>query len=245
MLLSDPIDDLLFAEPLRFHRRGLALQIGEIAFQLNHPSFRASIALAFERLLFDLVVHDPALHLIDLGRHAVDLHLDLGRGFVDEIDRFVREEPLGHVAIAQRGRGDQRGIKDADAVVNLVPLLQSAQDGDCVRDSGLRDMTGWNRRSSAASFSIRFRYSSSVVAPMQRSSPRASAGFNRFAASIDPSAAPAPTIVWSSSMKRMIWPCGAFDFFEHRLQPVLELAAILRASNERAHIERNDSFPFE
>src|SRR5690606_4240645 len=57
-----------------------------------------------------------------------------------------------------------------------------------------------------ASFSTYLRYSSSVVAPMQCSSPRASAGFSMLPASIEPSALPAPTMVCSSSMKRMIWP---------------------------------------
>ena len=66
--------------------------------------------------------------------------------------------------------------------------------------------TGWKRRSSAASFSMCLRYSSSVVAPTQRSSPRASIGLSMFAASTAPSAAPAPTIVCSSSMKRMSLP---------------------------------------
>ena len=60
--------------------------------------------------------------------------------------------------------------------------------------------TGWKRRASAASFSMCLRYSSSVVAPMARSSPRASIGFSRLAASTAPSAAPAPTMVCSSSM---------------------------------------------
>src|SRR5258708_3534242 len=50
------------------------------------------------------------------------------------------------------------------------------------------------------------RYSSRVVAPTARSSPRASIGFSMFAASTAPSAAPAPTIVCSSSMKRINWP---------------------------------------
>ena len=45
--------------------------------------------------------------------------------------------------------------------------------------------TGWNRRSSAASFSMCLRYSSSVVAPMVCSSPRASIGFSMLDASID------------------------------------------------------------
>jgi hypothetical protein len=63
------------------------------------------------------------------------------------------------------------------------------------------------------------RYSSSVVATA-RSSPRASIGFSRLPAETAPSAAPAPTIVWSSSMKRMIWPSLAV-ISENGLEPLL------------------------
>ena len=66
--------------------------------------------------------------------------------------------------------------------------------------------TGWNRRSRAASFSIYWRYSSRVVAPIQWSSPLASMGFKRLPASILPSVLPAPTMVCSSSMNRIICP---------------------------------------
>jgi hypothetical protein len=66
--------------------------------------------------------------------------------------------------------------------------------------------TFWKRRSSAASFSTYLRYSSSVVAPMQCSSPRARAGLSMLPASIAPSALPAPTMVCSSSMNRMTLP---------------------------------------
>ena len=55
--------------------------------------------------------------------------------------------------------------------------------------------TGWKRRSKAGSFSICCLYSSIVVAPIHCNSPRARAGFNMFAASNAPSAAPAPTNV--------------------------------------------------
>ena len=98
--------------------------------------------------------------------------------------------------------------------------------------------TGWKRRASAASFSTCLRYSSSVVAPTQCSSPRASAGFSRLEASIAPSALPAPTSVCISSMNRMIWPCAASISRQHGFQPLLELAAIFRAGDQRAHVER-------
>jgi hypothetical protein len=52
----------------------------------------------------------------------------------------------------------------------------------------------WNRRSSERSFSMYFRYSAGVVAPMQRISPRESAGLRMFAASSEPSADPAPAV---------------------------------------------------
>ena len=74
-------------------------------------------------------------------------------------------------------------------------------------------ITGWKRRSSAASFSMYLRYSSSVVAPTQCSSPRASMGFSMLPASVEPSVLPAPTIVWISSMKRMMRPFAALISF--------------------------------
>ena len=72
--------------------------------------------------------------------------------------------------------------------------------------SGSSTITVWNRRSSALSFSKYFWYSSNVVAPMLRSSPRAKAGFKMLAASMAPSPLPAPTSVWISSIKRMMLP---------------------------------------
>ncbi len=65
-------------------------------------------------------------------------------------------------------------------------------------------MMVWNLRSSAPSFSMCLRYSTKVVAPMHCSSPRASAGLSMLEASMAPSAAPAPTMVCSSSMNRMM-----------------------------------------
>ncbi len=72
---------------------------------------------------------------------------------------------------------------------------------------GWSTKTCWKRRSRAGSFSMYLRYSSSVVAPIMRSSPRASIGLSMLPASIAPSPpAPAPTTVCISSMKVMTSP---------------------------------------
>ena len=99
--------------------------------------------------------------------------------------------------------------------------------------------TVWKRRARAASFSTYFLYSLSVVAPMQRSSPRASAGFSMLAASIAPSAEPAPTSVCSSSMKQMISPADSVISLQHGFQAVFEFAAELGAGDHRAEVERH------
>ena len=62
----------------------------------------------------------------------------------------------------------------------------------------------WNLLANAASFSILSLYSFNVVAPIQCNSPLARAGLRRFDASIAPSAFPAPTRLWISSIKSIM-----------------------------------------
>ena len=66
---------------------------------------------------------------------------------------------------------------------------------------GSQTIIFWNLRSKAASFSMLFLYSSKVVAPIICIWDLERAGFKIFAASIAPSAPPAPIIMWSSSIK--------------------------------------------
>jgi hypothetical protein len=105
--------------------------------------------------------------------------------------------------------------------------------------------TGWKRRSSAASFSMRFRYSSSVVAPMQRSSPRASAGFRRFAASIEPFRGARADERVDLVDEEHDLPRRRLDLLQDRLEPLLELAAELRPRDERPQVERDDALVLE
>ncbi len=94
--------------------------------------------------------------------------------------------------------------------------------------------TGWNRRSSAGSFSMCLRYSSRVVAPMTCSSPRASGGLSMLLASTAPSAAPAPTMVCSSSMKVMYFPSLSVSSFT---------TALSRSSNSPRYLAPASSWP--
>ena len=75
---------------------------------------------------------------------------------------------------------------------------------------------------------------------MQRRSPLASAGLRMFEASSEPPlVAPAPITVWISSMNRIACLLASSSV-STRLEPLLEIAAVARAGQQRAQVERVD-----
>ena len=83
-------------------------------------------------MAFQLQLHLAALADVDLRGAAVQLHAHGAGGLVHEVHGLVRQEPVGDVAVAQLGGGHQGRVLDAHPVVQLVALLQAAQDGDGV-----------------------------------------------------------------------------------------------------------------
>ena len=110
---------------------------------------------------------------------------------------------------------------------------------------GWSTKTCWKRRSSAASFSMCLRYSSSVVAPIVCSSPRASIGLSRFEASIAPSAAPGADDGVELVDEQDDAAVGVLDLLQDRLEALLELAPELGAGDQRAEVERDDALVLE
>src|SRR3954463_15677170 len=84
---------------------------------------------------------------------------------------------------------------------------------------------GWKRRSSAASFSRCLRYSSSVVAPMVCSSPRASIGFGELARAVRALGRARPHQGVDLVDEQDDVAPGA-DLLEHLLEALLEVTAV-------------------
>ncbi len=209
------------------------------------PELRHRIPLVLERLLLDLQLHQPTLHLVDLGRHAVDLHLDLRGSLVDEIDRLVRQEPLGHVAVREDGRGHERRVLDADPVVDLVALLQAAQDGDRVLDRGLahehRLEPPLERRVLLDALPVLVERGRADAAQLPARQGRLQqvrrvhralgrAGAHERVDLVD---------------EQDDLPRAGLDLLQHGLEPLLELAAELRPRHERAEVERDEPLVLE
>ena len=132
-------DFLLLGLPDRGQVGAFLLEPVQFAGQLAEPLARAVVALFLQRLLLDLELDDPAVEFVDLVGLGIDLHAQPRRGLVHQVDRLVGQEAVGDVAAGQGGGRDQRRIGDAHAVVQLVFLLQAAQDGDGVLHRRLAD----------------------------------------------------------------------------------------------------------
>ena len=143
------------------------------------------------------------------------------------------------------GRGDERLVVDLHAVENLVALLQSAQNGNGILDGRLVHHDGLEpalergilfdvfavfvqrRRADAVQFAARehgFQQVARVHCAVRLA--RADDGVQLVDEEDD-------------------FALALLDFIEHRFQALLELAAELRARNQRAHIEGKDGFVFQ
>ena len=219
--------------PVGPHRVGLLAQLGQLLGDRVAARGRAGVGLGLQRLLLDLELHDAPLHDVELGRHRVDLDAQAARRLVDEVDGLVRQEAGGDVAVREPRGGDEGAVLDAHAVVHLVALLQAAQDRDGRLDRGLAHHHG-------------------LEAPLQRGVLLhvLAVLVERRGAHRAQRAAGQHRLEQVRGVHRALGRAGAddrvqlvdeqddlaggvLDLLQHRLQAVLELAAVLGARQQR------------
>ena len=175
----------------------------------------------------------------------VDLHPQPRGGLVDEVDRLVGQEAVGDVAVGEHRRGDERGVADLDAVVRLVALLQPAQDRDRVRDGRLAD----EDRLEAA---LERRVLLDVLAVLveRRRADRAQLAAREHRLEQVRRVDGALGRAGADDRVQLVdeeddLALGVLDLGQDGLQPLLELAAVLRAGEQRADVERPDALALE
>ena len=174
-----------------------------------------------------------------------DLHFQPRRRLVDQVDRLVGQEPVGDVTVRQRCRRDQGAVGDAHAMVRFVLVLEPAQNRDRVLDARLVDI---DRLEAARQGGVLLDMLFVFV--------------ERGGADAMQLAARQRRLEQVGSVHRAVGFAGADDgvhlvneqdvrarrggdLLQHGLEPLLELAAVFRAGDERAHIERQKLLVFQ
>ena len=238
---ADGVDRLALGLPVALHLRRLGVQRGELVVERGEARLRRVVGLLLQRDLLDLQLQDAPLDDVDLGRHRVDLDAQLAGRLVDEVDRLVGQEAVGEVAVGQHGRGDERGVLDAHAVVHLVALLQAAQDADGVLDRRLGDV---HLLEAALEGGVLLDVLAVLVERRGADHPQLAAGEHR----LDHVAGVHRALGGAGADDRVQLvderddlAGGVGDLLEHGLQPLLELAAVLRAGEHRADVEGDEA----
>ena len=178
-------------------------------------------------------------------RLRVDLHLQARRRFIDQVDRLVRKEAVGDVAVRQRRRRDQRAVGNTHAVMRLVLVLQPAQDRDRILDVRLVDI---DRLEAAGERGVLLDVLLVLVE-------RGGADAMQFAAR-------QCRLEQVRGVHGAVGLAGADDgmhlvdeqdvgagrgrhLLQHGFEPFLELAAILGSGDHRAHVEREQLLVLE
>ena len=136
------LDARLLGLPLGAQGLALRLQVGQLFLELLQPIAGGRVGLFPQGLALDLELQDATADLVKLRRHRVDLGSKPRRRLVDEVDGLVRQEPVRDVAVREHRGRHQRRVLDPDAVMDLVALLEPAEDRDRVLDRGLVDHDG-------------------------------------------------------------------------------------------------------
>ena len=140
--LLDLADGVFFVFPLGLLGVELVPQFGQLLPDLGQMLLGQGIILFFQGGLFDFVLDDLPLDHVQLGGHGVNFGADHGAGLVDQVNGLIGQEAVGDIAVGEGGGGDDGAVLDLHAVIDLVALLQAAEDGDGVLHRGLVHQDG-------------------------------------------------------------------------------------------------------
>ena len=177
---------------------------------------------------------------VDLEGHGVDLDPQPRGGLVDEVDGLVRQLAAGDVSGGEHRGRDERGVLDPDAVVDLVALLQPAQDRDGVLDGGLTDE---DLLEAALERGVLLDVLAVLVEGGGADHAELTSGEHRLdhVAGVDRALGGAGADDGVQLVdERDDLAAAVGDLLQHRLEAVLELASVLGAGDHRADVQRDE-----
>ena len=242
-LLADPGEALhlrLLILPAGLLHAELVLQLRELLLQLLQALPAQGVLFLLQRCDFDLHLEDPALLLVQLLRKGIHLRLDERAGFIDQIDRLIREKTVRNIPVGQHRRAHERVVHDLDAVVDLVALFQASQDRDGVLHGRLRHK---DRLEAALQSGVLL-----DILPVLLEGRRADAvqlasgqhGLEHVAGVHGALGLAGADDGVQFVHEEQDLPVAVLHVLEDRLQALLELASVLGARHQGAHIQGED-----
>ena len=242
----DDVGDLLLADrgslaglagfPLLLE---LAFAVGQLALLVAQRGGLLELLRLDRGLLFAARGLDFALELAVGGRRGHRLDPHPRGGLVDQVDRLVGQEAVGDVAAGEFAGGLQRLVGDLHLVVLLVAVAQALEDLDGLVD---RRLLHADLLKAALQRGVALEVLAVLVERRRADRLQLAARERRLEdrGGVDRAlgGAGADEVVQLVDEQDDVAALG--DLLHHLLQALLELAAVLRAGDERRQVERVD-----
>ena len=213
----------------------------DVVAQLLQAFLGGHVGLLHEGLFLDLHLDELALGGIHFLGHGVDLNAQAAGRLVHEVDSLIGQEAVGDVAVGKLGRAHDGAVGDAHAVVDLVLLLQAAQNGDGVLH---RRLAHKHRLEAALQGGVLLDVLAVLIERGGTDGAQLAASQSRLQhvarvqGRVAASAGTHDGVQLVDEQDDVA--VGFLHLTQHVLQTILELAAILRAGHHRTQIERDD-----
>ncbi len=183
---------------------------------------------------FDLVVE-----VLEVGRAGHRLEPDAGAGLVDDVDRLVGQAAAGDVPVGELDGGLEGLVGDLDAVVRLVAVAEAAED---LQGLGLARRLDDDRLEPALEGAILLDVLAVLVEGGGADALDLAAGEGRLedVRGVDRAFGTAGADERVQLVDEQDGVLGAADLVHDGLDPLLELAAILRAGDHHGEVEHDD-----
>ncbi|CDC60577.1 putative uncharacterized protein [Clostridium sp. CAG:448] len=235
-------DGILLVFPLCLHAAELFTQIRKLLLNLFQMRGGQLIGFFLERRLFNLKLHDFTGNLIQFRRHGVHFRLDQCARLIDQVDCLIRQKTVGNITVGKRCGSNQRIVMDFDAVINLVPLLQTTQDGNGVLYRRLRHH---HRLETTLQGCILFDILPILIQRCRTDTVQFSARQHRF----EQISCVHGTVRFSGAYDGVQFineeddfSFAGFDFVQNRFQSFFKFATVFGACHQRTHIQRENGF---
>ena len=235
LVLLYAVDQLALAFPLGPEGLLLVSQLGDVLVQLG---YLLGVVLPLDGLSLYLQLLQFAVYLVQLLGHGVSLHPELGGGLVHQVYGLVGQEAVADVPLGELHGGDAGIVLYPHLVVVLVTLLQSAEYGDGRQLVGLVHHDGLEASLQGL---VLLEVLLVLVERGGSDGPQLAAGQGRlqYVGRVHGSLAAAGT-------HQGVYLVDEEDDFalrlrhltDNALQPLLELALVLGARQEGAHVQR-------
>ena len=243
--LLDLVNALLFSFPARLHLIELVFIFGKLCAELLKTLLGELVGLFFKSHFFDFKLHYLAAYIVKLGGHGIYFGAYGGTGLVDKVDCLIGQKTVCNIPVRKGSGGNECAVVYTDAVIDFVALLEASEYRYCVLDGGFVDHNG-----------LETALKSGVL-------------FNIFAVFVERSCADAVQLAPCKHGLQKVtcvhaalglacadycvqlideeqYPALGFLYlFEHSLESLFKLAAVLCAGDKRTHIKAENSLVFK